>query len=156
MQTNSLTWSLWTGIGGFSITHHTPTERAVPVSNKCVCHHKGDGVRVGPPNRLHCDGDMGQRHLVITHTDLEQQHENIHWYYFSPVTYSGLLFVWNKQLSINVLGFLFLKCDNGNKLDILIPKHFKDTWRWGQPCGWGVKIPTVNLRHRWLMIPRFD
>lgn len=54
----------------FLNAHHSSAKRAVPVSNQRVGHHERDGVRVRPPYRFHCDGDVSQGHLVITHTDL--------------------------------------------------------------------------------------
>lgn len=68
----NLNW-LW----GFSSTHHTSAKGAVPVSNESVGHHEGDGVRVWPPNRLHCNGNMSQRHLVVTYTDLKRHQDRL-------------------------------------------------------------------------------
>lgn len=59
--------------GVFNRTYHTSAKRPVPVSNQRVCHHQGDGVRVGPSNSLDRNGDMSQRHLVVAHADLRKR-----------------------------------------------------------------------------------
>lgn len=59
-------------IQGFLSTHHASTKRAVPVSNERVGYHEWDCVGVRPSDSLYGDGDVSERHFVVTHSDLKR------------------------------------------------------------------------------------
>ena len=42
----------------------------IPASHKGVGHHQGNVIGVRPSRTLDGDRDVGQRHVIITHTDL--------------------------------------------------------------------------------------